>query len=177
VPGGLRIRSAFTASYWSNDDVLVFVRAHHVFTPPNSTLRAVSAGFAPASPAIVIVEGFPTSMGAGPPSLVEEARTPQADEFAKSEAMYAASLALRRGVPFVGGEPTREEQLQALIRQGYTPTDVYFAYLLVHAGLRAAGAPERALGQRGSAAANGAGPRAVCAWWWPDRRSAATSND
>ena len=124
---------AFTASYRSNDDVLVFVGAHHVFTPQNSTLRAVSAGFAQASPAIVIVEGFPTSMGANPPPLVDEANrygTPQADEFAKGEAMYAASLALRHGVPFVGGEPTREEQLQALVRKGYTATDVYFAYLV-----------------------------------------------
>jgi hypothetical protein len=124
---------AFTASYRSNDDVLVFVGAHHVFTPQNSTLRAVSAGFAQASPAIVIVEGFPTSMGASPPPLVDEANrygTPQADEFAKGEAMYAASLALRHGVPFVGGEPTREEQLQALVRKGYTATDVYFAYLV-----------------------------------------------
>jgi len=124
---------AFTASYRGNDDVLVFVGAHHVFTPQNSTLRAVFAGFAQASPAIVIVEGFPTSMGANPPPLVDEANrygTPQADEFAKGEAMYAASLALRHGVPFVGGEPTREEQLQALVRRGYTATDVYFAYLV-----------------------------------------------
>jgi hypothetical protein len=123
----------FTATYRKGGHVLVFVGTHHVFTPQNSTLRAVSSGFAKAIPAIVIVEGFPTAMRENPPPLVEEAHrygTSDADDFARGEDMYAASLALTRGIPFVGGEPTREEQVRALERNGYSPTDIAFAYLV-----------------------------------------------
>ncbi len=123
----------FTAVYKKARNCLVFVGVHHVFTPQNSTLRAVDSGFAAASPAIVIVEGFPTAMGENPPPLVEEARrrgTPEADDFVRGEAMYAASLALTHDIPFVGGEPTREEQVRALERRGHAPTDIAFAYLV-----------------------------------------------
>jgi hypothetical protein len=121
------------AIYRRGDRVLAFVGARHVFTSQNSTLRAIDSAFAAVSPAIVVLEGFPTAMGANPPPLVEEARrygTPEADDYAKGEPMYAASLALARGIPFIGGEPTREEQVQALIRRGYTPKEIFFVYLV-----------------------------------------------
>jgi hypothetical protein len=132
-PGSCVTLIPFTATYRQNGRSLVFVGVRHVFTPNNSTLRAVDSGFAAASPAIVIVEGFPTAMGENPEPLVEEAHrrgTSEADDFARGEAMYAASLALRRGIPFVGGEPTRGDQTEALERRGYAPTDIAFAYLV-----------------------------------------------
>lgn len=104
-----------------------------LLTSQNSTLRAVDSGFAVTSPAIVIVEGFPTAIGQNSPSLVQAAGrrgTPEAEDFARGEAMYAVSLALSRGIPFVGGEPTRGEQVQALKRRGHEPTDIAFSYLL-----------------------------------------------
>ncbi len=132
-PAGCVSEVPFKATYRKGGHILVFVGTHHVFTPRNSTLRAVSSGFAEASPAIVLVEGFPTAMRENPPPLVEEAQrygTPDADDFAGGEDMYAASLALSRGIPFVGGEPTREEQVRALERRGYSPADIAFAYLV-----------------------------------------------
>jgi hypothetical protein len=132
-PGSCVTLIPFTATYKKDEYVLVFVGAHHLFTPQNSTTRAVDSGFAAAQPAIVIVEGFPAAMGENPPPLVEEARrrgTPAADDFARGEAMYAAGLALARGIPFVGGEPSREEQTQTLVREGYSPEDIFFAQLV-----------------------------------------------
>jgi hypothetical protein len=123
----------FTASYRTAEYVLVFVGAHHVFTPKNSTIRAVDSGFAQASPAIVIVEGFPTAMGESPPRLVKEVKrrgTPDATQFTNNEAIYAASLALAHGIPFLGGEPTRSEVVEALVRKGFTRTDISFAFVL-----------------------------------------------
>jgi hypothetical protein len=122
----------FTAVYRKGDSVLVFVAARHEFTPKNNTLRAVDAGFAAVSPAIVILEGFPTAMGENPPPLVETVRkrdTPEANDFSKGEAGYTALIALARGIPFLGGEPTRAEQVQALGRKGYAPSDIAFSYL------------------------------------------------
>jgi len=132
-PAGCVSEVPFTATYKKNGVVLVFVGTHHVFIPQNTTLRAVSSGFEEASAAIVIVEGFPTLMGENPGPLVEVANRYGhlgADDYAKSEAMYAASLALGHHIPFLGGEPTPEEQVRALESKGYTPRDICFAYLV-----------------------------------------------
>jgi hypothetical protein len=123
----------FTAIYKKSGAVLAFVAADHVFTPKNSTVNSIAAAFAAATPALVILEGFPTAMGENPSPLVNEAQkrgTPSADGYSNSEAMYAASLALSHHVPFVGGEPTYGEQIDALVRKGFDLKDVAFAFLL-----------------------------------------------
>ena len=124
---------AFVATYRKGAERLVFVGARHAFRPNDPTMRAVAAGFGKIQPRVVIVEGFPTAMGENPPPLVAEAHrygTSNADEYARGEAMYAASLALTRGLPFLGGEPTREEENQVLKAKGFTDADLAFSALL-----------------------------------------------
>jgi hypothetical protein len=55
---------------------------------------------------------------------------PDASEFDRGEAMYAASLALKKGIPFLGGEPTQEEEMQVLKAKGFTDADIGFDALL-----------------------------------------------
>jgi hypothetical protein len=55
---------------------------------------------------------------------------PDADDYARGEAMYAASLALQLSIPFVGGEPTQEEQRTALERKGFATKDIAFASIV-----------------------------------------------
>jgi hypothetical protein len=132
-PGDCAVGVPFVASYRKGNERLVFVGAHHAFQPNSPTMRAVKAGFDQLQPEVVIMEGFPTAMGENPPPFVAEAHrygAPDADEFARGEAMYAASIALMRGVPFLGGEPTREEELQVLKIKGFTDTDIAFSGLL-----------------------------------------------
>jgi len=132
-PGDCAVSVPFVASYRNGTERLVFVGARHAFHPNDPTMRAVAAGFAKYQPKVVIVEGFPTAMGENPPPLVAEAHrydAPDADEFARGEAMYAASRALARGIPFLGGEPTREEENQALKAKGFTDADIAFSALL-----------------------------------------------
>lgn len=123
----------FTATYHRGDQSLVFVAAHHDFTEHSPTKQAVAAGFAGASPAIVIVEGFPTAMGESPAPLVKEVSrrgTSEASQFTKGENIYAASLALNHSIPFLGGEPTRQEEVEALLRKGFSRADLSFAFTL-----------------------------------------------
>ena len=123
----------FAAIYRKGGQRLVFIAAEHVFGTTSATTRAVDSGFAAVSPAIVIIEGFPTAGGEDPPALVAKARsrgTSEADDYARGEAMYTASVALSRGIHFIGGEPAPEEQVQGLERRGYTVQDVAFSYLL-----------------------------------------------
>jgi hypothetical protein len=124
---------SFVASYRKGNEHLVFVGAHHAFQPNDPTMRAVKAGFDQFLPKVVILEGFPTVMGENPPPLVAEAHrygTADADEYARGEGTYAGSIALARGVPFIGGEPTREEQTQVLKAKGFTDADLAFSGLL-----------------------------------------------
>jgi hypothetical protein len=132
-PGDCAVTVPFVASYRKGAERLVFVGAQHAFRPNAPTMRAVDEGFAEIQPHMVIVEGFPTAMGENPPPLVAEAHrygAPDADEFARGEAMYAASIALLRQIPFLGGEPTREEELQVLKTKGFTEADIAFSGLL-----------------------------------------------
>jgi hypothetical protein len=132
-PGDCDVVVPFVASYHRGAQRLVFVGVRHAFDANDPTMRAVATGFAEIQPGIVILEGFPTAMGENPQPLVEEARhhgAPDADEFARGEAMYAASLALSRGIPFLGGEPTQDEQVDVLKAKGFTNADIAFSSLL-----------------------------------------------
>jgi hypothetical protein len=132
-PGDCAVLVPFVAQYQKGTQRLVFVGVRHAFNPSDPTMRAVAAGFAEVRPRVVILEGFPTAMGENPPPLVEEARrsgAPDADEFARSEAMYAGSLALSRGIPFLGGEPTQDEQTEVLRVKGFTDVEIVFSSLL-----------------------------------------------
>lgn len=131
-PGDCAAGVQFVAGYRKGVERLVFVSAHHAFNPNAPTMRAVKEGFAEIQARVVILEGFPTAMGENPPPLVEMARrygAPEADEYGRSEGMYAASIALTGGIPFMGGEPTREEQMQVLKTKGFTDADIAFSYL------------------------------------------------
>ncbi len=132
-PADCAVAVPFVASYRKGTERLVFVGAHHAFQPTDPTMRAVKAGFDQFQPKVVILEGFPTTMGHNPPPLVAEAHrygATDADEYARGEGMYAGSIALARGVPFIGGEPTREEENQVLKSKGFTDADLAFTGLL-----------------------------------------------
>ena len=132
-PGDCAVAVPFVADYHNGTERLVFVAVRHAFYPNDPTMRAVAAGFAKIQPKVVILEGFPTVMGENPPPLVAEAHNfgaPDADEFARGEGAYAASTALKRGIPFVGGEPTRDEEIQVLKAKGITDADIAFSALL-----------------------------------------------
>jgi len=123
----------FIATYRSGGKVLAFVGADHVFTSENSTIVAVRRAFADTNPSLVIVEGFPTAFGRNFEPFVEAAHRrdrPDADAFAKSEAIFAASQALAGNVPFIGGEPTFIQEIEGLVAKGYKRDDVLFAVRL-----------------------------------------------
>jgi hypothetical protein len=128
-PGDCDVAVPFVASYQHGAERLVFVGVRHAFQSNDPTMLAVAAGFSEIHPGIVIVEGFPTAMGENPAPLVAEARrygAPDASEFDRGEAMYAASLALEKGIPFLGGEPSQEEEMQVLKAKGFTDSDISF---------------------------------------------------
>jgi hypothetical protein len=132
-PGDCAVTVPFIASYQNRNERLVFVAVHHAFQPADPTMRAVKVGLDQFRPKVVILEGFPTVMGENPAQIVAEVRrygSAGADEYVRGEGTYAGSIALARGIPFIGGEPTREEQTKVLKSKGYTDTDLAFSALL-----------------------------------------------
>lgn len=129
-PNACEIGVPFVASYRKGSERLVFVGAHHAFHPNDPTMRAVAFGFSQLRPKILIAEGFPTAMGESPHPLVEASShygAPGTDEFSNSEMIYAVSTAVNKGIPFVGGEPTREEEMSVLKSKGFTDADLAFS--------------------------------------------------
>jgi hypothetical protein len=121
----------FTVTYRSDGKVLAFVGADHVFTNENSTIDSIRRAWADANPSVVIIEGFPTALGRSPEPILQSVRrrdSPEADAYSKSEAIFAASEALARNVPFIGGEPTMIEEIDGLVARGYRRDDVLFAF-------------------------------------------------
>jgi hypothetical protein len=126
-------QAPFIVTYRARGKVLAFVGADHVFTDSNPTTDAIARAFAEVDPAAVIIEGFPSAFGANPGFIVESVRRrrePGADSYARSEGSFAASLALDKRVPFFGGEPTLEEEIDGLVAKGYARRDASFAMLL-----------------------------------------------
>ena len=136
----------WVATYRSGKKVLGFVAADHVFTAENPTIEAIRRAFADVNPSRVIVEGFPTALGESPEPILQSLgrrEGPDADPYAKSEAIFAVSQARSRNVPFVGGEPTIVEEMDALVAKRYNRDDVRFAMLLRGLGVsrRSGGMP------------------------------------
>jgi hypothetical protein len=128
-PGNCAVTVPFVAIYRNGIERLVFAASHHAFQTADPTMRAVEFGFNRIQAKVVILEGFPTAMGESPPQLVAEVHrygTRDADEYSRGEGAYAGSLALARGIPFIGGEPTRAEQYEVLKAKGFTDADLAF---------------------------------------------------
>ena len=149
-PGDCTVAGPFVAEYRRGKEHLVFVGALHAFDPRAPTMRAVAVGYARSRPKILIVEGFPTAMGESPAMIAAQARqydAPGADEFTRSETMYAMSRALRHGIPFIGGEPTRAVQTEAVQAAGASDADLAFGVMagLYSQALRSGDLPDLSL--------------------------------
>ncbi len=123
----------YTALHERGGRKLAFVAAAHSVDPQSPTHLAVRDAFEQVRPAAVIIEGFPTELGETPKviaAIAAERDEPDAQPYARGEAGYAASLALAAGVPFLGGEPTEQNQTAGLIAQGFDALDIFHTDLL-----------------------------------------------
>ncbi|MEO8315701.1 MAG: hypothetical protein ABI645_13015 [Pseudomonadota bacterium] len=123
----------FLATYRFGSKVLGFVAAHHVFTDDNPTTRLIRRAWSDISPTAVIVEGYPTEEGPNPADVLQSIQNrgmPAAAVFDKSEAVLAASLAVSRKVPFIGGEMSTPQQIDRVVAMGHRRDDALFALRL-----------------------------------------------
>lgn len=125
---------------------LVFLAAAHESNPASETFRMIREELTGKDHELVIVEGVPTQLGLSSGSYLSQILPKPGKPHAwPGENAYAAWLAHQRGIPFVGGEPSRREMQQALVHVGITPRDlIYFFVVSNILPLRRAGLPVNA---------------------------------
>jgi hypothetical protein len=103
--------------------------AKHENNQRGTTFLLIDKFFASHNPDIVIIEGVETSYGISPTkilSVINKSCTINEITKEKSECgenLYAAMKANSRGIPFIGAEPSDEEQLKIFEQYGFTKED------------------------------------------------------
>lgn len=123
----------FLASFARRPYTMGFVAAEHSVDANGATFKTITAAFDRIRPAVVILEGFPTDWGNTPQqiaTLVPRRNNPDADSYSRGEAVHAASIALARGVPFIGGEPTHRQLTTGLLAAGFKQEDIHFCDMI-----------------------------------------------
>lgn len=125
-PDPAEAQGAFVVRF--GDPVRVwFVATRHSQTLGSQTFQTVAAAIEQARPALVIVEGVETAAGESPDA--ETLRDMSEAGFRDGESRYAAMLAAKRGIPYVGGEVSARAVNDALLKT-HPLRDVIQAYLV-----------------------------------------------
>jgi hypothetical protein len=99
---------------------LRFVASHH--GSDKNTFQLIENEFERHIPDCVVLEGIATEEGFSPQVHIERMKNRNLAE--RSESGYAMKLALEKGIPFIGGEPSNRQMLDRIIEEGYVARDL-----------------------------------------------------
>jgi hypothetical protein len=118
--------SPLGAVFKQGPKTLVFVGDHHV--TPEATYKVVEAAFDKFAPEIAVVEGLEFSQGENPQKYLAKFLSKSKEDVWKDPSLEPGTelLSMARHVPFIGGEPTIEEQMASpfLRAKGFSPEDI-----------------------------------------------------
>ncbi len=130
------IENRFLASFKTPKKELCYVGVSHENSLEGDTFHLVKTTFDAFEPEILILEGFSYTYGRNPWFILDRIKemTESTPHWPGGEPNFAAFLAQRKGIPFVGAEPTDKEICEQLMAKGYLNTDVAFFYFLRQTG-------------------------------------------
>ena len=108
---------------------LVFLGAQHTNDPDSETYRQLRLAMAKWTPELLVLEGFPESMGVSPPDMLDYAASLKAGPM-DSEGSEAIRSAAEAGADFVGGEPDDRDILVGLEARGFSAADLFASYVI-----------------------------------------------
>ena len=121
----------YAARYERDGKSLSFVAAHHDHRLKSKTFRIIDNEFRRFLPDMVVIEGLETRHGTSPEFYIETfMRYLQEESWPIGEPGFTASLALARGVPFIGGEPADEEIRDVVVSGSIEPRDLLYYYVV-----------------------------------------------
>lgn len=110
---------------------LRYLAARHSSDSNSDTFQIIKDAFKKSPPTIVIVEGFPTSLGFNSKQILASVSPDFGKEsYTAGEPAYTIELASRDGVDFVGGEPDDHELFKIISSAGFSADDL-IAYSFV----------------------------------------------
>ena len=129
-------RAPFAAHYRDGDRELVFIAAKHEQEIDSPTHQLVASVMEHYKPSFVIAEGWPSSAGVSPRRMTQQMER-RVRSGRMGESPYAALLAHREGIGFIGGEPDLADQIAELRAQGFETDDMLAFYALRSAASQA----------------------------------------
>ena len=126
------IEPPFLRHYHKGKKDLYYIASPHASGIETDTFKTIAKAIAEYKPDIVVVEGLVSSASEQYlQGYIEHAKRSEANGFANSfEMPYAALLAERNHIPFIGGEPTNEAVCAGTKTKGYSTKDMMAFSLL-----------------------------------------------
>jgi hypothetical protein len=109
----------YMAVYRRGNKELRFIASLHGSDP--ATFALIRDQFA-SPPQVLVIEGVGSDQGLSPASEVDI--MDRMGWYARSEGFYALNLALRHGLPFIGGEPADLDYARAAVAAGFSLKDL-----------------------------------------------------
>lgn len=124
-------RTPFLAHFKRGKRELVYVAAFHENRVGSATFKLIDRAFGNYDFHMVVLEGFPTSLGVTPSTIVEDfERGRNGDVYRGGEPSYAALKAQSSGIPFIGGEPDERELAREVLDAGFGIEDLVGFYFV-----------------------------------------------
>ena len=121
----LPYKAPFVSEFKKASRSLRFIAARHEGNTQSPTLKTVRSEFDRFKPEVVILEGMPNTGETSPNWYLTHCLSQQEDNFKSGgEASYACTLAGKRNIKFVTGEPPLSELVTGIIGQGFELNDV-----------------------------------------------------
>ena len=109
---------------------LTFVAVDHSNESNSPSLKLVANAMESRRYSAVVLEGFPRSLGLNPPGFHSRAEKDGANGFFREgETSVAVVKAVKKAVPFVGGEPDEDLVKARVIEAGFNTDDLFGFYI------------------------------------------------
>lgn len=121
----------FLAHFKRGERELVYVAAFHEKRVGAATFKLIDRAFGNHDFRMVVLEGFPASLGVSPPTIVEDfERGRDGKIYHWGEPSYAALKARSLGIPFIGGEPDEQDIVHEALTSGFSTEDLVGFYVV-----------------------------------------------
>lgn len=124
-----KVPPPIVATYKKCGRTLTYVAVEHSNDPKGPTFARVKTAMAHAEPKILVLEGFPESLGENAKPLIDYAGK-VANTPADAEPYLAVRLAQQKNAKFIGGEPDDRDILAAVKLEGWRASDLFGLYVL-----------------------------------------------
>ncbi len=121
----------YVVDFEAGPKALTYIAVEHSNEASSASLQLVEKAMEARRYSVVLLEGIPRSLGLSPASIAESAKRDGGNGFYRAgETSVAVLKALRRAVPFVGGEPDEELVKANVLNAGFSMEDLFGFYIV-----------------------------------------------